>query len=40
MPTNGTVIQWMFQGQCSIWSQALAMIVVELEGDSRNGNKY
>ena len=32
MPTNGTVIQWMEQGQSSIWSQTLSMIVVEWDG--------
>ncbi len=32
VPTNGTVIQWMDQGQCSIWSQTLSNIVIEWDG--------
>ena len=31
-PTNGTVIEWMQQGQSSIWSQTLSNIVVEWDG--------
>ena len=30
LPTNGTINQWMDQGQSSIWTQALANIVIEL----------
>ena len=29
MPTNGTVLQWMEQGQSSTWSQTLSNIVIE-----------
>ena len=32
IPTNGTVNQWMSQGQSSIWSQTLSLIVVEWDG--------
>lgn len=32
VPTNGTVDQWMSQGQSSIWSQTLSEIVVEWDG--------
>ena len=32
IPTNGTVIQWMEQGQSSTWSQALASVVFEWDG--------
>jgi len=32
VPTNGTVNQWMDQGQSSIWSQTLAGIVIEWDG--------
>lgn len=32
IPTNGTVKQWMEQGQSSVWSQTLAGIVVEWDG--------
>ena len=32
IPTNGTVNQWMSQGQSSIWSQTLSFIVVEWDG--------
>ena len=33
IPTNGTVNQWMYQGQSSIWSQTLSLIVVEWDGE-------
>ena len=32
VPTNGTVIQWMEQGQSSVWSQVLSEVVVEWDG--------
>ena len=32
MPTNGTVLQWMEQGQSSMWSQTLSNIVIEWDG--------
>ena len=32
IPTNGTVNQWMSQGQSSEWSQTLSLIVVEWDG--------
>ena len=32
IPTNGTVNQWMSQGQSSIWSQTLSLIVLEWDG--------
>ncbi len=32
IPSNGSVEQWMRQGQNSLWSQTLSSIVVELGG--------
>lgn len=32
IPTNGSVSQWMAQGQSSIWSQTLSAIVIEWNG--------
>ena len=31
IPTNGTVVQWMAEGQNSLWSKALSLIVIEME---------
>ena len=31
IPTTGTVGQWMAEGQNSLWSQALSLIVIEME---------
>lgn len=32
IPTNGSVSQWMEQGQSSTWSQTLSGIVIEWDG--------
>ena len=32
IPTNGSVLQWMSQGQSSMWSQTLSAIVIEWDG--------
>ena len=33
-PTNATVLQWMNEGEASIWSQTLSWIVIEWDGDT------
>ena len=32
IPTSGNVTQWMEQGQSSVWSQTLSLIVIEWDG--------